>query len=193
MTAAIPEALESHLRVAQALRDHFADPIARAAEAIIGAYARGGKLLVMGNGGSAADAQHFAAEMVGRYRRERRALPAIALTTDTSVLTSVSNDYGYADVFRRQVEAHAAPGDVVVGISTSGNSENVARALALARQRGAVTIFLGGGDGGRLNGLADIALLAPSAETPRIQEAHITIIHILCDVVEAALAGAEKP
>src|SRR5262249_27088688 len=99
-----------------------------------------------------------------------------------------SNDYGYADVFRRQVEAHARPGDVVVGISTSGNSENVCRALALAKERGAVTIALGGGDGGRMKSLADISLIAPSRETPRIQEAHITIIHILCDVVEAALA-----
>ena len=193
MIAAIHEALEAHRRVAEALRDHFADPIGKAAEAIIAAYRRGGKLLVMGNGGSAADAQHFAAELVGRYRRERRALPAIALTTDTSILTSVSNDYGYTEVFRRQVEAHAAAGDVVVGISTSGNSENVARALALAREMGAVTIVLGGGDGGSLKAMADIALIVPSAETPRIQEAHITIIHILCDVVEASLAGEAKP
>jgi D-sedoheptulose 7-phosphate isomerase len=126
---------------------------------------------------------------VGRYMLERPAYPAIALSTDTSILTAVSNDYGYADVFRRQVEAHARPGDVVVGISTSGNSENVCRAMVAAKERGAVTIALGGGDGGRMKGLADISLIAPSKETPRIQEAHITIIHILCDVVEAALAG----
>jgi len=181
--------LEKHRSVADALLASFADPIEQAARRLVECYRAGGKLLVMGNGGSAADAQHFAAELVGRYMLERPAFPAIALSTDTSILTAVANDYGYPDVFRRQVEAHARPGDVVVGISTSGNSENVCRALALARERGAVTIALGGGDGGRMKTLADIALIAPSKETPRIQEAHITIIHILCDLVEAALAG----
>jgi len=182
-------ALDKHRLVAEALLASFADPIEQAARRLIECYRAGGKLLVMGNGGSAADAQHFAAELVGRYMLERPAYPAIALSTDTSILTAVSNDYGYADVFRRQVEAHARPGDVVVGISTSGNSENVCRAMVAAKERGAVTIALGGGDGGRMKSLADISLIAPSKETPRIQEAHITIIHILCDVVEAALAG----
>lgn len=192
MRESILGALEKHRLVADALLASFADPIEQAARMLIECYRAGGKLLVMGNGGSAADAQHFAAELVGRYMRERPAYPAIALSTDTSILTAVSNDYGYQDVFRRQVEAHARPGDVVVGISTSGNSENVCRALVLAKERGAVTIALGGGDGGRLKSLADIALIAPSKETPRIQEAHITIIHILCDVVEAALAGHDS-
>jgi D-sedoheptulose 7-phosphate isomerase len=182
-------ALDKHRLVAEALLASFADPIEQAARRLIECYRAGGKLLVMGNGGSAADAQHFAAELVGRYMLERPAYPAIALSTDTSILTAVSNDYGYADVFRRQVEAHARPGDVVVGISTSGNSENVCRAMVAAKERGAVTIALGGGDGGKMKSLADISLIAPSKETPRIQEAHITIIHILCDVVEAALAG----
>ena len=189
MRESILGALDKHRLVAEALLASFADPIEQAARRLIECYRAGGKLLVMGNGGSAADAQHFAAELVGRYMLERPAYPAIALSTDTSILTAVSNDYGYADVFRRQVEAHARPGDVVVGISTSGNSENVCRAMVAAKERGAVTIALGGGDGGRMKSLADISLIAPSKETPRIQEAHITIIHILCDVVEAALAG----
>ena len=189
MRESILGALDKHRLVAEALLASFADPIEQAARRLIECYRAGGKLLVMGNGGSAADAQHFAAELVGRYMLERPAYPAIALSTDTSILTAVSNDYGYADVFRRQVEAHARPGDVVVGISTSGNSENVCRAMVAAKERGAVTIALGGGDGGKMKSLADISLIAPSKETPRIQEAHITIIHILCDVVEAALAG----
>lgn len=181
--------LEKHLQVAQALAASFAGPIEEASRRVIDCYRAGGKVLVMGNGGSAADAQHFAAELVGRYARERSALPAIALTTDTSILTAVANDYGYDDVFRRQVEAHARPGDVVFGISTSGNSENVCRALSAAKARGATTIVLGGGEGGRMKELADLALIAPSRETPRIQEAHITIIHILCDLVEEAMAA----
>lgn len=191
MTRAIDDALEAHVRVAEALRDSFAAKIEQAAETVVAAYRKGKKILIMGNGGSAADAQHFAAELVGRYKRERKALPAIALTTDTSILTSVANDYSYADVFRRQVEAHALPGDVVIGISTSGNSENVIRALTLAKQIGAVTIAMSGGSGGKMTELADIALIAPSSDTPRIQEAHITMIHILCDVVEGAMAPGD--
>ena len=189
MKRVIRDALEAHRRVADDLVKTFSTPIEEAAGRIIACYKQGGKVLVMGNGGSAADAQHMAAELVGRYRRERAALPAIALTTDTSILTAVANDYSYADVFKRQVEAHVRPGDVVIGISTSGNSENVLRALTLAKQRGAVTIALGGGGGGRMKDLADLALIAPSGDTPRIQEAHITIIHILCDLVEDAMAG----
>jgi D-sedoheptulose 7-phosphate isomerase len=189
MNKAVVDALESHRTVAEELVRSFAGPIEEAARLIIEVYRGGGKILVMGNGGSAADAQHFAAELVGRYKRERAALPAIALTTDTSILTAVANDYSYADVFRRQVEAHAKPGDVVIGISTSGNSENVMRALAAARERGARTIALAGGTGGKMRPLADLALVAPSDDTPRIQEAHITFIHIICDLVEGELAG----
>ena len=189
MKSTIESALDEHARVAARLREDFAGPIEDAARRVVACYRAGGKVLVMGNGGSAADSQHFAAELVGRYRRERRALPALALTTDTSILTAVANDYAFADVFRRQIEAHARRGDVVFGLSTSGNSENVCRALELARQRGAVTIVLAGGSGGRMRELADLALIAPSSETPRIQEAHIAMIHIICDLVEAELAA----
>jgi D-sedoheptulose 7-phosphate isomerase len=156
---------------------------------LLACYRGGHKLLTMGNGGSAADAQHFAAEMVGRYRRERRALPALALTVDPSAVTAIANDYGFEEVFARQVRAHARPGDVVFGISTSGNSENICRAFDAARTTGATTVALGGGTGGRMKDLADLAILAPTSVTPRIQECHITIIHILCDLVEDEVAA----
>lgn len=147
-------------------------------------FARGGKLLVMGNGGSAADAQHFVAEIVGRFKMERRGLPAIALSTDTSILTAIGNDYGFERVFSRQVEALAVPGDLVVGISTSGNSANVKRALELACERGCRTIGLLGTDGGTIKNICHLALVVPSNDTPRVQEGHITIIHIVCDLLE---------
>jgi D-sedoheptulose 7-phosphate isomerase len=148
---------------------------------------RGNKLLVMGNGGSAADSQHFVAEIVGRFKMERRALPAIALSTDTSILTAIGNDYGFDSVFSRQVEALAASGDIVVGISTSGNSPNVLKALNTAKTRGCRTIGLLGKDGGNIRAACDLALVVASTDTPRIQEGHITIIHIVCDLVEKAL------
>jgi D-sedoheptulose 7-phosphate isomerase len=162
-------------------------------QALIDATARalraGHKLLVFGNGGSAADAQHIAAELVGRYVRERRGLPAIALTTDTSILTSVSNDYGYEHVFARQVEALCAPGDVVLGISTSGNSPNVKRALLRAKEIGpVVTAAFLGRDGGEIRALVDHAVVIPARDTARIQECHITMGHILCELVEDQLA-----
>jgi D-sedoheptulose 7-phosphate isomerase len=191
MRPTILASLEAHLRVAERLREELAGGIEDAAQRVVACFRSGGKLLAMGNGGSAADAQHFAAELVGRYMRERAALAAIALTTDTSTLTAIANDYGYEDVFKRQVEALARRGDVVFGISTSGRSENVCRGLSAARAAGASTIALLGGDGGRMRELADLALIAPSRDTPRIQEVHITIIHILCDVVEAAIAADE--
>ncbi len=145
----------------------------------------GGKILLMGNGGSAADSQHIAAEIVGRYKRERRGLPAIALTTDTSILTSVGNDYGFEFIFSRQVEALCVPGDVVIGLSTSGNSKNVVRAIEAAKQIGATTIALSGGDGGKLATLCDYNLIMPSDVTARIQEAHIFIGHSVCDILES--------
>ncbi|HEX4823360.1 MAG TPA: D-sedoheptulose 7-phosphate isomerase [Candidatus Polarisedimenticolaceae bacterium] len=188
MRARITAALDEHRRTAEAMATALAADIETVASAIIASYRRGGKLLVMGNGGSAADAQHFAAELVGRYRRERRALPALALTVDPSAVTSIANDYGYDEVFARQVRAHARAGDVAVGISTSGNSENVCRGLQAARAAGAVTVVLGGGEGGRMRALADHAILAPTESTPRIQECHIAIIHVLCDLVEEELA-----
>ena len=147
----------------------------------------GSKLLVMGNGGSAADSQHFVAEIVGRFKMVRRALPAVALSTDTSILTAIGNDYGFEFIFSRQVEALAVPGDVVVGISTSGNSPNVLKALNTAKARGCYTIGLLGKDGGSIKAACDLALVIPSADTPRIQEGHATIIHIVCDLVEKAL------
>ena len=145
----------------------------------------GGKILLMGNGGSAADCQHIAAEIVGRYQRERRGLPAIALTTDSSILTSVGNDFGFEHVFSRQVEALCAPDDIVIGISTSGNSANVVAAIEAAARVGAYRVALTGAGGGRLADICDLTLAVPSAETPRIQEAHILIGHILCELAEA--------
>ena len=185
----ILSALSDHRRVADALIAGLVPAIADAASRVIACYRGGGKVLALGNGGSAADAQHLVAELVGRFKRERRALPAIALTVDPSIVTAVANDYGFAEVFARQVRAHARPGDVVVGISTSGNSDNACRALEAARQAGATTVALLGGDGGRMKDLADLAVIAPSSDTPRIQEAHITIIHVLCDLLERSLVA----
>ncbi|MDR2874383.1 MAG: D-sedoheptulose 7-phosphate isomerase [Methylobacillus sp.] len=145
----------------------------------------GGKILLMGNGGSAADSQHIAAEIVGRYKKERRGLPSIALTTDTSILTSVGNDYGFNFIFSRQVEALCQPRDIVVGLSTSGNSANVVAGIEKAREIGACTIGMTGAKGGKLAELCDFNLAMPSTDTPRIQEAHITVGHILCDLIEA--------
>jgi len=147
----------------------------------------GGKLLAFGNGGSAADAQHLAGELVGRFRRDRAALSAIALTTDSSVVTAIGNDMGYESVFRRQVEAHGRPGDVAVGITTSGRSPNVVQALQRARERGLVTVGLTGGGGGRLAGAVDYLIDVPHAETARIQEVHVMVVHVLCQVVEEAM------
>lgn len=157
-----------------------------AAQACVRALQSGGKLLTCGNGGSAADAQHFAAELTGRYRRERRPLPAIALTTDSSALTCIGNDYAFEDVFARQAQALVQSGDVLVGITTSGNSGNVVRALEVARQRGATTIALTGEAGGRAAEQADIALRAPSDRTAHIQELHILLIHVLCETIDDA-------
>jgi D-sedoheptulose 7-phosphate isomerase len=147
----------------------------------------GGKVLAFGNGGSAADAQHLAAELVGRFLRERAAWPALALSTDTSVLTAVGNDLGYESVFRRQVEAHGRPGDVAIGITTSGRSANVLAALRVARERGLITIALTGDGGGEAKALADHLIDVPHRETARVQEVHAMVIHVLCQVVEEEL------
>jgi D-sedoheptulose 7-phosphate isomerase len=148
----------------------------------------GGKVLVFGNGGSAADAQHLAGELVGRFLRERPALSAIALTTDPSVVTAIGNDMGYEAVFRRQIEAHGRPGDVAVGISTSGRSANVVEALRVARTRGLLTVGMTGGGGGRLEGLVHYLVDVPHHDTARIQEVHTMIVHILCQFVEEAMS-----
>jgi len=148
-------------------------------------HKNGGKILIMGNGGSAADSQHIAAEIVGRYKKERRGLAAIALTTDSSILTSVGNDFGYEDIFARQIEALCRPEDAVIGITTSGNSKNIVKAMIEANEIGAITIGLTGATGGKLLELCQYNLVVPSNDTPRIQEAHIFIGHSLCDMLEA--------
>jgi D-sedoheptulose 7-phosphate isomerase len=163
--------------------------IADAARLIIASMQSGGKLIVFGNGGSAADAQHLSAELVGRYRHNRKALAAIALTTDSSALTSISNDYGFDSVFSRQLEAIGKTGDVALAISTSGNSPNVVRAVTLAKKIGIATVGLTGRSGGKLRGCVDICLSVPSDSTPRIQEAHSLIIHILSGIVEDAIVN----
>jgi D-sedoheptulose 7-phosphate isomerase len=147
----------------------------------------GGKLLVFGNGGSAADAQHLAGELVGRFRHDRRALPALALTTDTTILTAVGNDLGFEQVFARQVEAHGRPGDIALGISTSGRSPNVLAALRLARERQLVTVGFTGAGGGAVAALVDHLIAVPDTDTARIQEVHGMVVHILCEWVEEAL------
>jgi len=176
-----------HANAIESVRQQLSDKIAACAEGLIQAFQQGNKLLVLGNGGSAADAQHFAAELVGRFLLNRRPLPAIALTTDTSLLTAVGNDFGFDEVFRRQVEALAQPGDIVFGISTSGNSPNVKEALLLAKELGCHTVGLLGRDGGTIASLVELAITVPAPATPHIQEAHIAIIHLLCDLVEQRL------
>ncbi len=158
------------------------------AHRIIYAIRNGGKLLICGNGGSAADAQHMAAEFVNRFLKERRPLPAIALTTDTSNLTSIANDYSFDDVFSKQVEAIGKKGDVLIGISTSGNSENVFKALRIAKGMGIETVGLLGKDGGKIKDVCDLALVVPSFSTPRIQEVHGFVIHTICEIVEDEFA-----
>jgi D-sedoheptulose 7-phosphate isomerase len=159
-------------------------PALVAAQAIAEALGAGGKLLAFGNGGSAADAQHLAAELVGRFQKERAAIPAMALTVDTSVLTSVANDYSFKQVFARQVEALGRPGDVAIGISTSGESPNVLAALQVAKAQGLKTIALTGRDGGSVGRAADIHVNVPDQNTQRVQEVHQTLIHVLCEVIE---------
>ncbi len=183
----INQHLKAHIDIVNTVGDQLVGSISESAQMLISALKDGRKILTMGNGGSAADSQHFAAEMVGRFLMERKALPAIALTTDTSILTAVANDYGYDEVFSRQVEALANPGDILIGISTSGNSLNVKRALEAGKRAGAKTIGLLGHDGGEIGSIVDLALTVPSFETPRVQEAHLVIIHILCDLVEKGL------
>lgn len=183
----IKKQLQDHRALIDLLERDMAPLIAEMSCLISAALTNGNKLLVMGNGGSAADSQHFVAEIVGRFKMERKALPAVALSTDTSILTAIGNDYGFESIFSRQVEALASPGDIVAGLSTSGNSPNVLKALRVARERGCRTIGLLGKDGGSIRLVCDLALVVPSTDTPRIQEGHITIIHIVCDLVEKAL------
>jgi D-sedoheptulose 7-phosphate isomerase len=179
--------IERSIEVHQRLIGTCLLQLSAAADALVSAYSSGYKALFFGNGGSAADAQHLAAEFVGRYLRERKPLPALALNANSSAVTAIGNDYGYEQVFARQLEALAVPGDVAVGISTSGNSDNVVEGMLCARKLGLFTIGLTGSNGGRLRDLVDVLLAAPSNETPRIQECHILFGHAMCDAVEQAL------
>jgi phosphoheptose isomerase len=186
LDAVFGETIALHERV----RRGESQPIVMAAAAIVEALRGGGKLLVCGNGGSAADAQHAAAELVGRFQRERAALAAVALTTDTSVLTSIANDYAFDKVFARQIEALGKAGDALLAISTSGASSNVMAALAAARRMGLRTIALTGRDGGDVGRAAEIHINVPSTSTARVQEVHRTLLHVICELVEDAFCTA---
>jgi D-sedoheptulose 7-phosphate isomerase len=190
--ARIRAAFDDSVAAKRATLEACAEPIAAAAERVIECFRAGHKLLAFGNGGSASDAQHLCAELAGRYVRERPGLPALALTANTSDLTAIGNDYGYDRVFARLVEAHGRAGDVAIAISTSGNSRNVLEAVEVARQRGLATVGLTGRGGGKLAGCVDVPIVVASDRTPRIQETHIAIIHVLCELVDDALIPEER-
>jgi len=183
----VKEILLESIQVKEELLHTKVGEILSIAEVIIDALNKNGKLIVFGNGGSAADSQHIAAELVGRFKKDRKSLAAIALTTNTSILTSLANDYGYEIVFAKQIEALGQKNDIALAISTSGKAKNVAVAIKQAKKMGIKTVALTGGDGGDLAKLADISLLVPSNVTARIQEAHITIGHIICELIEHSL------
>lgn len=165
------------------------ETIAQVGRECVELYRKGKKTLLAGNGGSAADAQHIAAELVGRYGFDRPSIPSIALTTDTSNLTAIGNDYGYDKVFSRQMEGMGSEGDLFIGISTSGNSVNIINAITAAKAKGVKTVALVGRDGGEMARIADFAIIVPSNDTPRIQESHILIGHMICDIIEKELFG----
>lgn len=184
MKNTIKNELQSHLETIQDVIDSMEDDLVIASKMVVDTLKSGNKVLLCGNGGSAADAQHIAAELTGRYKTERRGLPGIALTTDTSALTAIGNDYGYERVFDRQVEALANKGDLLIGISTSGNSQNVINALKVAKEIGCKTLGWSGRDGGTMNDVCDVNLIVPSNNTPRIQEMHILFGHTICQLVD---------
>jgi D-sedoheptulose 7-phosphate isomerase len=187
--------IESSIKTKQAMLQDPAllDTIVKAATVATEAYKNGNKTLLAGNGGSAADAQHIAGEFVSRFYFDRPGIPSIALSTDTSIITAIGNDYGYEKLFARQVQAHGVKGDVFIGISTSGNSPNILKALEICKQQGVISIGLTGASGGKMSELCDICIKVPSSETPRIQESHIVIGHIICCIVEEAMFGDLKP
>jgi len=185
MTNIIQQSFSEHIAVANKSAEGLQWAIQQSCDIIIDCLKCGNKVLLFGNGGSAGDAQHIAAEFTGRFVKERRSLPAIALTTDTSALTAIGNDYGYERVFERQADGLAAEGDVMIGISTSGNSPNVIKALELGKNRGCKTIGLSGRDGGVMNSFCDVNIVVPSQITAHIQEMHILIGHIICTAVDA--------
>ena len=186
MQSIIKNEFNEHIKASQKTMDALINNIEKAANICIDCLKQGNKILIFGNGGSAADAQHIAAEIIGRYKTERKGLPAIALTTDSSVLTAISNDFGYSSIFERQVEALANDGDILIGISTGGSSINVINALKLAKNLQCKTIGLSGKDGGDFNALCDVNLIAIAEDTPRIQEMHILIGHIICHLIDEA-------
>lgn len=186
MINVIKSEFESHLETIRSIINNMEPELERVSQMIINALKNGKKVILFGNGGSAADAQHIAAELTGRYKIERRGLPGLALTTDTSALTAIGNDYGYGRVFDRQVESLANAGDVLIGISTSGNSENVVSALSLGKEMGCTTIGFSGRDGGLMNDVCVLNLVVPSNNTPRIQEMHILFGHIICQCIDDA-------
>ena len=187
LKARLAEAVAEANRLKNRLVAEQADQVVEAARVLAATLEQGGKILLFGNGGSAADAQHLAAEFVNRFQIERPPLGALALTTDTSILTSIANDYDFEEVFAKQVRALGQPGDAALGLSTSGNSVNVVRGLEAAQELGLMTLALSGGEGGPVAGAAQLALVVPSRNTPRIQEVHITIGHVLCDLVDFLL------
>jgi D-sedoheptulose 7-phosphate isomerase len=184
--ATIEQIWDEHVNVAKALHA-LAPDVGRVVDMIAASMTAGGALLVCGNGGSAADAQHIAAELTGRFFRDRKPLRALALHGNTSSLTAIGNDYGYDEVFAREVGAHGRPGDVLLAISTSGNSRNVLRAIETAREKGMSVVGLSGGSGGKMRELCDVCLCAPSSSTPRIQECHILMGHTICELLEQIL------
>lgn len=192
MRETVVKELEESANIKKIIAQNLSDTIVNAAKMIIDAYKTGGKVLLIGNGGSAADAQHIAAELVGRFKLERKGLPAIALTTDTSILTALANDYGYDTVFSRQLETLANDKDILIAITTSGTSPNILKAVEMARSKNITVIGLTGGDGGKLQDVADITIAVPSDSTPRIQESHITIGHIICNLVEKELFNESR-
>lgn len=187
----LDQEISHHIKVMHSLK-LMEDNIHKASQVMAGVISEGGKILICGNGGSAADAQHFSAEIIGRFRRERKAWPAIALTTDTSILTAVGNDYGYAEVFARQIEGLGLSGDAFVGISTSGNSVNIINATKMAKKLGITTIGLLGCNGGELIDICDLSLVVPDENTPRIQEAHIFLLHYIAGSIEAKLTEGRE-
>ena len=192
MQEIIQQRIAEHINLAQALYQQQGEKIEVAASVLAWALKTGKKVLFCGNGGSAADAQHLAAEFVGRYLLEREGLPAIALTTDTSILTAVANDYDFANVFARQVQALGNNGDVLIGISTSGNSPNVVRAIEVAKAKGLATIGFAGQGGGKMRELCDVCLAVDSKVTARTQEMHILMGHLLCELLDGVLINHEK-
>lgn len=185
----IKEQLEESADVKRKMISECAEEIAKAATIVVDSLSDGGKVLLCGNGGSAADSQHIAAELVGKLRLQRRPMSAIALTTDTSIITAVGNDFEFDSIFKKQVEAHGNKNDVLIGISTSGNSTNVINAIEVARSLGLKIITLLGGNGGKLKEAGDSSIIIPSSDTQRIQEGHIAAGHLICDLVERELFG----